>query len=58
MLEKNEAGDRTALDDAIVQCLRLFARHGRQIRTEKVAQTKTQDKSREKGRMKNSSNPG
>ncbi|MBT3316038.1 MAG: hypothetical protein HN390_15645 [Anaerolineae bacterium] len=51
MQKKNEAVDRAALDDAIVQCLRLFAQHGRQIRQERKAQIKTRDHCTEKGKV-------
>lgn len=51
MHKKNEAVDRATLDDAIVQCLRIFARHGRLIRQEQKAQINVRDKNKEKGNV-------
>jgi hypothetical protein len=51
MQQENKTTERAALDNAIVQCLRLFARHGRQVRQERTAQIKTRDESKEKGNV-------
>ena len=34
-MQQDRTTDNPALDDALVQCLRIFARHGRKVRADR-----------------------
>ncbi|MBL6961161.1 MAG: hypothetical protein ISR59_08620 [Anaerolineales bacterium] len=36
-MQQDRTTDNPALDDALVQCLRIFARHGRKVRADRQA---------------------
>jgi hypothetical protein len=59
-MQQTRTTDHETLDDALIQCLRIFARHGRKVRTERqsvwVLQMSGGEKNTEKKELKLSSN--
>jgi hypothetical protein len=36
-MQQTKTTENSALDDALIQCLRIFARHGRKVRAERLS---------------------